>query len=104
MQTFSEIFQDTYNDLTSQDTEKTNVVFRKFKDTNEIIALFPTQKNNLTYMVMSYMHVGQHSEADYYHCVKESKPCTESEYKDLFNELTNIGYNLVVKKKAKIVW
>lgn len=104
MQTFSEIFQDTYNDLTSQDTEKTNVVFRKFKDTNEIIALFPTITYKRNYKVQSYMHVGQHSEADYYHCVKESKPCTEYEYKELFNELTSIGYNLVVKKKAKIVW
>ncbi len=79
----------------------TKVVFRKLKETNEIIALFPEliEKN---YYVLSYMHVGQHGSADYNHIVNISKLATENEYKDLFNELTNIGYNLQVLKRAKI--
>jgi len=104
MQTLSNIFQDTYNDLISQDTEITKVVFRKFKENNQIIALFPTLTDKRKYTVESYMHVGQHSDADYNHCIKITKQCTESEYKDLYNELTNIGYNLKVMKKAKLVW
>jgi hypothetical protein len=81
--------------------EKVKVVFRKWK--GEIIALFPEIKSN-NYLVLSYMHVGQHSDADYHGIIRESKPAKEDEYKDLFNELTSIGYDLKVVKKAKLKW
>jgi len=77
----------------------TEVIFRKFK-TSEIIALFPYVKDS-RYFVSSYMHIGQHSGADYQHVIQTTKPATESEYMDLYNKLTKqIGYNLKVIKKA----
>ena len=84
-----------------QSENTTNVVFRKYKD-GEIIALFP---NDYYYSeedkdtISSYMHIGQHSGASYTHVIKTTKPALEDEYKDLYNELLNIGYNLNVKLK-----
>lgn len=75
----------------------TRVVFRKYKD-GDIIALFPKRGD---YMCESYMHIGQHSMADYPQVIRMTKPANESEYKELYNELVSIGYDdLVVKKKA----
>lgn len=79
-------------------TQKTSVIFRKFKD-GEIIALFPYEFWHDFY-VSSYMHVGQHSGADYYGILKDTKLATETEYKPLFNELANIGYDLEIIKRV----
>ena len=70
---------------------KTIVIFRKFND-GEIIALFPFEEWSNGCCV-SYMHIGQHSGADYNHVITTTKPATKSEYKDLFNELKRVGYN-----------
>ncbi len=83
-----------------KDTTKTKVVFRKYKN-GEIIALFPEMVNG--YFVCSYMHMGQHSDAEYHHAISSTNPATEEEYKDLYNELTNqVGYILRILKKAKV--
>jgi len=74
----------------------TEVVFRKFKDGSGIIALFPYDIYNHKGGVTSYMHVGQHSEADYTHCIGMTKPATEEEHKALKEELGSVGYNLKV--------
>lgn len=75
----------------------TRVIFRKYKD-GDIIALFPKRGD---YMCESYMHIGQHSMADYPQVIKTTKPANESEYKELYDELVSIGYDdLVVKKKV----
>lgn len=78
------------------------VVFRKFKD-GEIIALFPYIIANSCGDCDSYMHVGQHSAADYSAVINTTKLATEEEYKDLLNELKSIGYNhlSVIKKKKR---
>lgn len=68
----------------------TKVIFRKFKD-GQIIALFPNEQD--WYLVMSYMHIGQHSRADYNYIISITKPATEEEYKDLYDELKRIGYD-----------
>ena len=70
-------------------------IFRKFKD-GSIIALFPHDFYNQFDVdsINSYMHVGQHSEADYSHIMATTKPATEKEYKDLLLELENIGYEI----------
>lgn len=79
------------------DTEKTKVIFRKFK--GEIIAFFPeieVNPDNFGHNMMSYAHVGQHSEASlyfYYDCT----PAKPHEYADLKAELESIGYNLDVR-------
>lgn len=73
------------------------VIFRKWKD-GEIIALFPYLIYNRSDIV-SYAHLGQHSGACYLGCIRETKPAKPAEYKSLFDELTQIGYNLEVKQK-----
>jgi len=47
------------------------------------------------YNVVSYAHIGQHSEAslDY---VKECKPATKEQYHDLREELESLGYFLYI--------
>lgn len=63
---------------------KQKVIFRKFKD-GDIIALLPGIPANIG-RVMSYMHIGQHGEADslIVHDTKLAKP---EEYADLLAEL-----------------
>ena len=70
----------------------TKVIFRKFRD-GQIIALFPEfkEKNG----VLSYMAIGQHSEAGY-NVIRASKPASPKEYSSLLNELQYIGYNVKV--------
>ena len=77
-----------------KDIEITPVIFRKFSD-GEVIALFPTVCGTSWYDCNSYMHVGQHSSADL-GIVSITKLAKEEEYKDLFEELESIGYNLKV--------
>lgn len=79
-----------------KDDFKTVVVFRKFKDGGDIVALFPQEEFNHRGGCMSYQHVGQHGEADYAHCVAASVPATVAEYAPLKRELESIGYDLKV--------
>ena len=81
--------------------EKTIVVFRVWKtETGSVIALFPDEPADYySKYCQSYQHIGQHGAADYNFVIQQSRPATESEYKDLFDELTKIGYNLVVRKR-----
>lgn len=81
---------------------ETKVVFRKYKD-GDIIALFPEQTNRNNYMIGSYMHVGQHSDADYNGVISQTVPAKESEYADLLSELKNIAdyKNLRIMKKCR---
>ena len=77
--------------------EKIKVIFRKID--SDIIAFFPELHANYT-CIMSYMHIGQHSEASlrFYH---ESKTATIEEYTPLLEELKAV-YNdceLVVRQR-----
>tara|TARA_B110000503_G_C6810497_1_gene274815 strand:+ start:155 stop:451 length:297 start_codon:yes stop_codon:yes gene_type:complete len=87
-----------------KDKHITEVIFRFDKEYG-VYALFPYEIDTYT-TVSSYAHVGQHSGANYQHCINTSRPATEVEYKDLFNELENyVGYNLkVVKKMSYQKW
>lgn len=78
--------------------KKTITVFRKFR--GEIIALFPAERwNNYNYDCTSYVHLGQHSAADYNYVVSKSTLATPDEYADLKAELERIGYELDIKQK-----
>ena len=85
----------------------TQVVFRKWKDANkDIIALFPDDVYDgvgsnfvRTKLCMSYMHLGQHSSADYQYVVSASVPAKPSEYSELKKELEQIGYCLNVRQR-----
>jgi len=75
-----------------EEKEKTRVVFKKSQ--GEVVAFLldvPANKG----MIMSYVHVGQHSEAskEFY---QESFLATPKEYNDLKEELESIGYDLEI--------
>lgn len=62
-------------------TEPTVVVFRKWPDTGHVIALFPEVPWDLAgNECSSYMLVGEHSAASYYHVVQRTVPATPEEY------------------------
>jgi len=83
--------------------EKVKVIFRKAKNPYtkkyEVVAFFPEASANYG-RILSYMHIGQHSEADleFYH---NTKKATEDEYKSLLVELKMRyhGCDLIVKQK-----
>lgn len=74
-----------------------DVVFRK--DNSGVFALFPHDVCDNQGHVTTYQTIGQHSAANYQHCIAKSKPATEQEYTDLKKELETIGYNLKVVKR-----
>jgi hypothetical protein len=81
--------------------EKTLVVFRKWKDNGDIIALFPEIPSDLLgYFCLSYERVGQHGGADYHGVIRATKPVGRNEVAQLKKELTRIGYRLLVRKRA----
>jgi len=80
-------------------TETTAVVFRRWRN-GDIIALFPEQAADRRGHCDSYEHVGQHGGADYDGVVAVTRPATPAEYADLARELTTIGYNLRIVKRA----
>jgi hypothetical protein len=88
------------------DTEKTKVIFRKFKnkDIDEVIALFPELSYRRNYMTESYMHIGQHSEVDYHAVIDMTRPATPEEYQELQKELESIGYNLLIRQRTQITY
>lgn len=81
----------------TKDDFKTVVIFRKFKDRGDVIALFPEAKAALR--CGSYMHVGQHGEADYNFIVSKTVLASPKEYRALKTELEGLGYDLNVKSK-----
>lgn len=77
----------------------TPVIFRRWNDTKDIIALFPTLEHSRD-LIESYMHVGQHSGADYISVIQATVPALPSEYEPLLRELKRIGYtDLKVRKR-----
>lgn len=83
------------------DTQQTRVVFRRYKAKNyahEILALFPDESSRPG-ICMSYQHTGQHSEADYAGCIRDTVPATPKEYAPLKRELEQIGYRVKIAKR-----
>lgn len=76
---------------------KVDIVFRV--DENGVFALFPHDCADYKGNVTCYQHVGQHSSADYNHCVANSKVATPEQYADLKAEMESIGYEINVVKK-----
>lgn len=84
-----------------QDKERTDVIFRKFKNKRkEVVAVFPGLiGSNDPGTCMAYVHVGQHFIVSIA-ITSYTKLATPEEYKDLKNELEKgIGYNLRIVKK-----
>ena len=71
------------------------VVFRRWRDSGDIIALFPELPADLYGdHCDAYEHIGQHGGADYHHVVRQTKPCSTEQSADLAAELRTIGYVL----------
>jgi len=71
------------------------IVFRTFKHgigKGEVIALFIDEIANSDGDVGSYMHIGQHSPADYTACIQATRKATPQEIKPLLKELHRVGY------------
>lgn len=76
---------------------KTKVIFRRFRDTEEVIALFPFLPWN-SYdprLVTSYMHHGQHGGA-VASLTATTLPASGPDVDALKRELESIGYELEV--------
>ncbi len=83
-----------------KDVKMTPVIFRKFKEDGQVIALFPYDLwSYYGSDVISYMHTGQHGGADYKLCLKNSIPARPDEYQDLLKELETLGYNLKIMQR-----
>lgn len=88
-----------------QDTEKTNVQFyiatyEALEDDEqpftEVLAVFTDELGN-SGNYSCYSAIGQHSICSQSFLAENCRKATETEYKELFNELTNsVGYNLNV--------
>lgn len=78
-----------------KDKHITEVIFRKFRNGGDIIAIFPALLGTEKWWIdcRSYQHVGQHGACtlDY---VSITRPATFEEVTPLFKELENLGYNL----------
>lgn len=80
--------------------EKLKVIFRKVG--NDVIAFLPEIKVNHG-NIMSYMHIGQHSEASY-EFYTNTKKATEDEYKSLLEELKMRYNDCVLEVKQKLCY
>jgi hypothetical protein len=77
------------------------VVFRKWKDNGDVIALFPEIPADIHgYYCDSYEHVGQHGGADYYGVVRQTRLARPEEFASLARELTMIGYAIRPIRRA----
>lgn len=82
----------------SKETPKTKVLFLYNEANEDLFAFFPELKEKEN-TFLAYSHIGQHSEC-HIEYAKESKEVTELQYMDLYNELTNSGYNLQLTNKS----
>ncbi len=83
------------------DNGRTQVVFRRWRVTYDIIALFPAEPSDINgWYCLSYERLGQHSGADYHGVIQATRPATVEEAAYLADELTKIGYNLQPIRRA----
>ena len=79
----------------------TPVVFRRWKDTATIIALFPDSPADINgWYCDSYERIGQHGGADYHGVIAHTVPASQKESAPLTCELVRIGYRLKVLQRA----
>lgn len=82
-------------------SESLPVVFRRWRDTRTVFALFPTSPSDYQgFYCDAYEPVGGHGGADYFGCVQASRPVSADEAADLKQELERIGYRVRPIKRA----
>lgn len=78
---------------------KTKVIFRMWR--GGVIALFPREPGDSNPATcLSYEHIGQHGGADCVGIIRDSRPATHDEWRELYAELRRIGYKLDVRKRT----
>ena len=76
---------------------ETKVIFRKWKNNGDVIAIFPQLPGNNNWSTcLSYENIGQHGTCGEALIIAHTQPANQSEYKALKNELESIGYNLKI--------
>ena len=87
--------------MSDEITPLTFVVFRRWRDTGTLIALFPDQPADYQGRFCdAYEHVGQHGGADYYGVIQVTSPVSAQDAAPLAGELERIGYRLKPIKRA----
>lgn len=82
----------------------TPVIFRKFKNGGDIIAIFPTIPGNYHHNTCeSYQRVGQHGSCSI-DFTTFTVPATPEEYAGLLEELVSIGYDDLKVYKHAMYW
>jgi hypothetical protein len=77
------------------------VVFRQWRDTGDVIALFPELPADIFGTFCdAYETVGQHGGADYFGVIQRTTPCSSEDSADLAAELRRIGYRLRPIRRA----
>jgi hypothetical protein len=85
-------------------TEADVVIFRKWKNNGDIIALFPELPADLAgFYCDAYEHVGQHGGADFHGVIRQTTPCSPDDAAALAAELRIIGYRLRPIRRASPV-
>ena len=86
-----------------KDKFKTKVIFRFWKVSDDIIAIFPEMvATNDVSTCESYQHTGQHGACNPHYIINSSRLAKPEEYVDLKAELENhYGYDLIVIKKNR---
>jgi len=91
----------THDAATHMNKEQTLVIFRRWRDTGDIIALFPELPSDCQgWFCDAYERVRQHGGADFHGVVQATKPVAVDDATDLIEELTRIGYRLKPIKRA----
>lgn len=83
--------------------ERTAVVFRKFKDDGEIIAIFPEIPGGYDqWSCAMYVHNGQHGTCHPHAVMHNTNPCHPTECASLKRELEGEPYNYNLKVHHRI--
>lgn len=78
------------------------VIFRKDKETNDIIAFFPEHEAKMG-CIICYQHIGQHGEASLQYYYNHTIPAAETEYNELYQELETVYDDCKLKVVKKIM-
>jgi hypothetical protein len=81
-----------------KDKKITKVIFREFygRRGTGTIAIFPENSGSSERFCLSYEHVGQHGDCEPVWIIDITHPSKLDQYKDLYEELQSLGYNLKV--------
>ena len=75
------------------------VVFRKWKDSGEVIALFPGVQADHEGQCLAYTLRAHHVGVRYHDCLTRTVPATPADYAGLHAALRDRGHALIVRRR-----